>query len=143
MPSHMPEGFHTITPYPLVADAAGLLDFLRAAFEAEELERYAGPDGRIKHAAVRIGDSVLEMGEPGPAWQPMPCSLHIDVPDVDAVYERALAAGGESLYDPDLKPYGDREAGVRDPAGNLWYIATRQGQAEPDEKHSAGAAGHE
>lgn len=134
MPSHVPEGYHTITPYPVVHGVARLLDFLRDAFGAEELGRYAGEDGRIMHVAVRIGDSVLEMGEPGGQWRPMPSSLHLYVPDVDAVYARAIEAGGESLYEPDLKPYGDREAGVRDPSGNFWYIATRQA-------HGAAAGG--
>jgi PhnB protein len=143
MADHIPEGFHTITPYPVVKDAARLLEFLRAAFDAEELGRHADAEGRIMHAAVRIGDSVLEMGEPRPGDATLPSSLHMYVPDVDAVYARAVAAGGESLYAPDLKPYGDREAGVRDPGGNLWYIATRQAQVEAAGGASAaGAEGH-
>lgn len=129
MPSHIPEGFHTLTPYPVVHGVARLLDFLREAFDAEELGRYAGPDGRIMHAVVRIGDSMLEMGEPSAEWDPMPCSLHVYVQDARATYARALAAGGVSLYEPSLKPYGDLEGGVRDPSGNIWYIATRQEQA--------------
>jgi PhnB protein len=129
MSRHLPEGFHTITPYPIVQGVACLLDFLRDAFGAEELGRYTGPDGRIMHAEVRIGDSVLEMGEPSTDWTPMPSSLHMYVEDAEAVYARALAAGGVSLYEPSIKPYGDCEAGVRDPSGNFWYIATRQVQA--------------
>lgn len=130
MPAHIPEGFHSLTPYLVVDGVARLLDFLRDAFGAEEIGRYAAPDGRIMHAVVRIGDSMLEMGEPGPEWSPMPCGLHLYVEDVDAVYTRAIEAGGVSLYGPDVKPYGDREGGVRDPAGNLWYIATRQEQVQ-------------
>lgn len=128
MPSYIPEGFHSITAYPVVQDVARLLDFLRGAFAAEELGRYAAEDGRIKHAVVRIGDSVLEMGEPPAGVSPMPCSLHLYVQDAEAVYARAIAAGGVSLYEPTLKPHGDREAGVRDPAGNYWYVATREKQ---------------
>lgn len=128
MPSHIPAGFHSITPYPVVPDVARLIDFLREAFGAEELGRYAAPDGRIMHAVVRIGDSMLEMGEPSPEWSPMPSSLHLYVEDAEAVYARAIEAGGISLYEPGLKPYGDFEAGVRDPSGNFWYIATRHEQ---------------
>lgn len=128
MPSYLPEGFHSITPYLIVPGVARLLDFLQKAFGARELGRYAAPDGRIMHAVVRIGDSMLEMGEPAAEWKPMPCGLHLYVEDADAVYASAIEAGGESLYAPDFKPYGDREAGVRDPCGNFWYIATRQEQ---------------
>lgn len=128
MPSYIPEGFGTITPYLVVDGVARLLDFLREAFGAEELGRYPAPDGRIMHAAVRIGDSILEMGEPPVESPPMPCSLHLYVEDAEAVYARAIESGGVSLYQPDLKPYGDLEGGVRDPSGNVWYIATRQRQ---------------
>ncbi|HUP20459.1 MAG TPA: VOC family protein [Gemmatimonadota bacterium] len=133
MPAHIPEGFHSLTPYLVVDGVARLLDFLRDAFGAEEIGRYAAPDGRIMHAVVRIGDSMLEMGEPAPEWSPMPCGLHLYVEDADAVYARALEAGGVSLAEPSVKPYGDREAGVRDPSGNFWYIATRQEQVETGE----------
>ncbi|HEX8695237.1 MAG TPA: VOC family protein [Longimicrobium sp.] len=133
MPSHIPEGFHTVTPYLVVPGVARLIDFLREAFGAEELGRYAAPDGRIMHALVRIGDAMVEMGEPSEQWGPMPGNLHLYVEDADAVYARALQAGATSLSEPDLKPYGDREAGVRDPSGNNWFIATRQEQVSPEE----------
>ena len=125
MSTHIPEGFSTLTPYLVVPGVARLLEFLQAAFGAQEVGRYAAPDGRIMHAVVRIGDCPLEMGEPAPEWAPMPGALHLYVEDADAVYARALAAGGASLYEPVLKPYGERSAGVRDPSGNHWYIATR------------------
>lgn len=138
MPSHMPEGFHTVTPYLVVPGVARLLDFLQHAFGAEELGRHSAEDGRIMHAVVRIGDSMLEMGEPSAEWAPMPCALHLYVEDCESVYSRAIGAGGVSLYEPGLKFYGDREAGVRDPSGNFWYIATRQEPVTPT--NEAGSA---
>lgn len=140
MPSHIPEGFHTVTPYLVVPGVARLIDFLRDAFGAEELGRYAGADGRIMHAVVRIGDAMVEMGEPSEQWAPMPCALHLYVEDADAVYARAIQAGGVSLYEPDDKPYGDREGGVRDPSGNSWYIATRREQVSHEEYERRTAA---
>lgn len=126
MPNFSPEGFHTVTPYLVVTGVTRLIDFLQQAFGAEEVGRYSADDDRIMHAVVRIGDSMLEMGEPSTDWAPMPCGLHLYVEDCDSVYTRAIEAGGVSLYEPVLQPYGDREAGVRDPSGNHWYIATRQ-----------------
>lgn len=140
MPSHIPEGFHTVTPYLVVPGVARLIHFLREAFGAEELGRYAGPDGRIMHAVVRIGDAMVEMGEPSGECAPMPCSLHLYVEDADAVYARAIRAGGASLYEPGDKPYGDREGGVRDPSGNFWYIATHREQVSPEEYERRTAA---
>ena len=133
MPAHIPEGFHSVTPYLVVPGVARLLDFVRDAFGAEEIGRDAAPDGRIMHAVVRIGDSMLEMGEPSPEWSPMPCGLHLYVEDADAVYTRALEAGSVPLYKPSVKPYGDREAGVRDPSGNFWYIATKGEPVDAEE----------
>lgn len=119
-PSWIPQGFHTVTPYLHPASAAKLIDFLKATFGAEELARYPDPSGRIPHAEVRIGDTILEMGEPP---QSAPTSLRAYVRDVDEAYRRALAAGAESLYEPVDQSYGDREAGVKDPEGNVWFLA--------------------
>lgn len=119
--SWIPEGFHTVTPYLHPASASQLIDFLKSTFGAEELGRYPDVSGRIMHAAVRIGDSIIEMGEPE---QPQPASLRAYVRDVDEVYRRALDAGAISLYEPVDQGYGDREAGVKDPQGNVWFIST-------------------
>jgi len=117
----IPEGYHTVTPYLHPANAAGLIDFLKATFGAEELGRYADPgSGRIMHAALRIGDSMVEMGEPP---EPQPTSLCAYLPDVDATYRKALEAGASSLYEPVDQSYGYREAGIKDPAGNVWFLA--------------------
>jgi uncharacterized glyoxalase superfamily protein PhnB len=120
-PAHLREGFRSLTPYLVVQGASRLIDFMTRAFGAEERLRVARPDGTIQHAEVRIGDSILELGdgEPGPA------AIHLYVEDADAAYARAMAAGASSLVAPTDMPYGDREADVKDPFGNNWYIGTR------------------
>jgi len=121
---HIPEGFHTVTPYLSVRGAEQLLEFLTGVFDAREVVRTHRPDGGIAHAAVRIGDSMVELSEAAGEWTPTPCALHIYVEDTDAVYRRALDAGATSLYEPVDHFYGERSGGVRDHAGNNWYIAT-------------------
>ena len=117
-----PEGFHTVNPYLVVKQANEVLEFLIRAFGAEEVgERFKSPDGKIMHSAVRIGDSMVEVGDT-PA-EPMPANLHMYVDDVDAVYRRAMAAGGVSVREPSTTFYGDRSAGVKDPGGNSWWLA--------------------
>ena len=101
-----------------------MIDFLKQAFGAEELSRAQSPDGVIHHAEVRIGDSVIEMGEAHDQWQPMATTFFMYVDDVDEWYRRAVAAGAASQSVPADQPYGDRVAGVTDPFDNLWYIAT-------------------
>jgi PhnB protein len=118
------EGFHTVTPYLMVQEAAKLIDFVKEAFAATELFRGTGSAGGI-HAEVRIGDSMVMIGGAG-TWngEPMPAAIYLYMDDVDAVYKRALQAGAASLSEPADQPYGDRIAGVKDPFGNVWYIAT-------------------
>ncbi|MCI0356834.1 MAG: VOC family protein [Acidobacteria bacterium] len=118
--------FHTLTPYLIVKGASKLFDFCLQAFGAEEKGRVPLPDGTVQHAEIQIGDSMVEMGDAGGKWAPMPAALHLYVPDADAVYERAIAAGATSLYAPMDQPYGDREGGITDPCGNSWYIATHR-----------------
>jgi len=124
-PHYMPEGFRTITPYFVVEDGAGFLGFLERVFEAREISTYRGPDGRIMHSEVGFGDSIIEFGEAGGPWRPMRLNLHVYVPDTDATYARAVAAGAKSLREPTDEAYGERSAGIEDPAGNVWWIATR------------------
>ena len=121
----IPKGFHAVTSYLTVPGVAKLIDFLKHAFEAQELGRHALPDGRIMHAAVKIGDSIVMMGEPAGPQQPRPCNLYLYVEDVDTVYRRAVAAGGKSINEPQNQFYGDRSGGVEDPSGNCWWIASR------------------
>ncbi len=119
-------GIRTVIPYLAVPPAVELIDFVKRAFGAQELLRTTGSAGGV-HAEVLIGDSRLMIGGGG-AWSgaPTPTGLHLYVPNTDQVYQAALEAGAESLYAPTDQPYGDREASVRDLAGNHWYIATRQ-----------------
>ena len=120
----IPEGYHTVTPYLVVREAAQLIDFMKAAFAAEEIMRMTLPDGHIQHAEVKIGDSRVMIGGANEQYQPMPAMLHLYVEDTDAVYRRALQAGAVSLREPVDEDYGDRMSGVRDLAGNQWWMAT-------------------
>jgi PhnB protein len=123
--SHIPEGLRTVNSFLHPTGADRLIDFLKQAFEAEEVDLYREEvGGPIKHATIRLGDTVLEMGEAHGLYGPMPTGLHLYVPAVDAVYERALKAGATSMSAPADQPYGERGAVVRDPAGNLWFLAT-------------------
>ena len=98
--SYIPEGFHTVTPYFIVADGPAFLAFLKQAFSAEEHFVHRTPQGRIMHAEMRIGDSIVEFGEANAEWSAMRLNNHVYVPDTDAVYRRALAAGAKSLREP-------------------------------------------
>jgi PhnB protein len=120
----VPEGYRTVTPYLVVDGATNVLDFVKQAFGAEEKFRMDGPDGKVGHAEVQIGDSIVMVGDAGAENPAMPAMIHLYVDDCDATYERALAAGATSEREPTDQFYGDRSAGVRDSAGNLWWIAT-------------------
>ena len=120
----IPEGCHAITPYLTVSDAGALVDFLKRAFGAVERARIVRPDGTILHAQVRIGDSLVMIGEPQGVWKPRVSMLYHYVADVDATYKQALAAGAQSVVEPADMFYGDRHACVRDVSGNDWWIAT-------------------
>ncbi len=123
--SYKPEGLHSVVPYLHVNGAAKLIEFMKQVFDAQEIARYPMPDGTISHAQVKIGDSVVELADGGEKWPPMPCALHVYVPDSDATYRRALAAGCTSLQEPADQFYGERSASVRDFCGNNWYLATQ------------------
>lgn len=124
-PKTTPSGFHTITPYLAVEGADRLLDFLQQSLGATLVEPpMRRDDGTIGHANLQIGDSRVMLCEVAPPWSPMLCSLYVYLGDVDAAYARALAAGGASLQEPRDQPYGDRSCGVRDHAGNQWWLAT-------------------
>lgn len=129
----IPEGFHTLTPYLVVSGVAKLIDFLKKAFDAVEVHRTARPDGTVMHAELKIGSSILMMGEACGQWPAMPASLYMYVKNADAVYRQALAAGGVSIMEPANQFYGDRHGGVKDPSGNMWWIATHIEDVPPDE----------
>jgi uncharacterized glyoxalase superfamily protein PhnB len=115
----------TVTPYLHPVGAAGMIDFLKEAFSAEEVARHEEPKGTVVHAKVRLGNSILEMGEAHGQYQPMPSMFYMYVNNVDTAYDRAVKAGAKSLSAPADQPYGDRNAGVEDPFGNQWYLAAR------------------
>lgn len=121
----------SVIPYLVVGEPLVYADFLKQVFGAEETLRTTGSAGGW-HIELSLGDSRLMMGGPkrrDQAFAAYPATLHLYVPDADAVYQRAVAAGAASLYAPTDQPYGDREAGVKDTSGNVWYIATHQGES--------------
>ena len=122
--SYVPKGLHNVNVYLHPLRAEPVIGFLKRAFGAQEISKYASPDGVVHHAQVRVGDSVVEMGEAHGPYQPMPSMFYLYVPDCDAVYQRALAAGAKSLHPLTDQPYGDRNGAVTDPFGNIWYVAT-------------------
>jgi uncharacterized glyoxalase superfamily protein PhnB len=135
---YKPDGYNAVSPYLLVKDVRALLDFLAHAFGATELRRQVDADGALRHAEVRIGDSVLMVGfRP---WAELPIgSVHVYVEDVDKVYARALDQGATSLAAPRDLPYGDRSAGVQDAQGNYWWIGTRLSGVAPSLTGRAGS----
>jgi len=122
---HKPEGYQSVIPYIHANGAAKLIAFMKEVFDAREIAVYPRPDGTVGHAAMRIGDSVVELADGGQDWPAMPCAMQVYVPDTDAAYHRALKAGAKSLQEPSNQFYGDRVASVRDICGNNWYIATQ------------------
>ena len=130
----IPTGYHTVTPYLTVADARQVIEFLKHAFGAQTSEALSqDSDGRIRHAELKIGDSMVMIGEASDQWKARPANFYLYVPDCDAVYKRALGAGAKSLMEPADQFYGDRNAGVEDPAGNYWWIGTRFEDVTPEE----------
>jgi PhnB protein len=123
-----PEGLRSVQPYLHLREAHKMIPFLEAAFGAEEMGAHKSPEGAVLHATIRIGNATLEIDEAHGEFQPMPCHLHLYVPDTDAVYAQALQAGATSIDPPRDAPYGDRAAGVKDAWGNSWFIATYLGK---------------
>ena len=124
MVNPIPESYARVTPYLVNDDAGRVLEFAKGAFGAEERMRIPGPNDSIGHAEMAIGDSIVMLGDTGGEWTAMPAFLYVYVEDVDATYARALEVGGESVKEPEDQFYGDRTATVRDPAGNMWGLAT-------------------
>jgi PhnB protein len=121
---YIPEGHHTVSPYLVVTGVAQLIEFTKQAFGATEVYLSKRPDGSVQHAEVKIGDSIVMMGEGGPGGKHFPGMLHLYMEDVDAVYQRAMQAGAKSVREPADQPYGDRSGGVEDAFGNQWWIST-------------------
>ena len=128
------DGFHAITPYFLAQGADRLIDFISRAFAGEEVYRKERSDGSIMHAEMRIGDSMLMLGEAPAEFGSMPSSIYLYVSDSDAVFERALSAGGMSVFPVMTLPSGEGYGGVKDPCGNIWWIATHVEDVSPEEE---------
>jgi PhnB protein len=130
----IPEGFHTVTPYLIVEGAEKIIGFMQTAFGAETThEPTRRPDGKIMHATVKIGDSLVMIADASEQVKAMPAMLYLYVPNVDASYQRALKAGGTSIMEPADQFYGDRSGGVMDAAGNSWFIGTHVEDVSPAE----------
>lgn len=125
-PTPVPD-LHTVTVYFHPVGAPKFINFLEQAFGAEVVQRYESPEGFVYHAKVRLGDSIVELGEAHDQWQPMPSAIYMYVEDVDASYRQALSAGATSALEPTDQPYGDRSAWVNDEFGNIWYLSTSRG----------------
>jgi len=141
----IPKDMHSVTPHLVVDGAAAAIEFYKKAFSAVETARMGGPDGKIMHAAVRIGDSQVmlvdefpDFGNLGPLkLKGSPVTLHIYVPDADATYAQAIAAGATSRMPPADMFWGDRYGQVTDPFGHVWSIATHVKDMTPEEMAEA------
>ncbi|WP_374687704.1 VOC family protein [Promineifilum sp.] len=125
--NYKPDSYNDVAPYLVVDGASDTIDFLTRVFDATPLRRFDNADGTVMHAEVRVGDSVIMLGDRAPDWPAMPAFVHIYVPDVDATYRRALDAGGTSVQEPVQKDDPDKRGGVKDAAGTTWWIATQVG----------------
>ncbi|WP_206787860.1 VOC family protein [Amycolatopsis sp. MtRt-6] len=124
MVNPVPDGYTTVTPWIIGRDTAGLLDFLKRAFDAVELFRVVGEDGKIGHAEARIGDAVVMAFDSRDHWADTPAYLRLYVPDSVETQRRAIEAGATEVTRQTVLPFGDSVGRVRDPFGNLWWIHT-------------------
>lgn len=139
----IPDGFHTVTPYLIVEGAERTIKFLQQAFGAElASEATKRPDGTIMHATLRIGDSMVMLADASEHAKASPVMIYLYVPNVDAAYQLALKAGGTSIMEPSDQFYGDRSGGVKDHAGNSWFIGTHIEDVKPAELKKRAADMH-
>ena len=130
----IPNGYHTVTPYLTVRGAEKVIAFLKGAFGAQPVhEPMKRPDGKIMHAAVKVGDSIVMIADESDMAKAAPSSLYVYVPNVDNVYQLAIKAGGKSVMEPADMFYGDRCGAVTDPSGNTWSIATHKEEIAPQD----------
>jgi uncharacterized glyoxalase superfamily protein PhnB len=129
----IPDGYPAVIPYLMVRDAARFIEFLSTVFAARVTEQLKRPDGKIGHTEVRVGDSMIMLSEEADGHPATPVMLHFYVEDVDAVFDRAVRAGGTVVAKPEKQFYGDRSGGVKEPCGNTIWIATHVEDVAPDE----------
>lgn len=146
----IPEGYHSVTPYLIVKGGARAIEFYERAFGARELLRMMQPDGRVGHAEIQIGDSRIMLADEFPeidARSPQsiggsPVTIHLYVEDVDATVERALAAGARLTRPVKDQFYGDRNGGVTDPFGHVWWVSTHVEDVSAEEIERRASAAH-
>jgi PhnB protein len=146
----IPEGYHAVSPYLIVNDGVRAIEFYRKVFEGKERMRMMRPDGRVGHAEVAIGDSVvmladenLEFGAKSPQTiGGTPVTISVYVPDVDATIQKAVAAGARLVRPVANQFYGDRVGGIIDPFGHSWHVATHVEDVTPEEMVRREAALH-
>jgi PhnB protein len=137
----VPEGYHTVTPYLIVKDAARAIEFYKQAFDARELMRMADPSGKIGHAEIKIGDSPIMLSDEAPDWgarSPQtiggsPVGICLYVENVDKLFNQAIAAGAKELRPVQDQFYGDRSGTLTDPFGHQWTVATHKEDLSPEE----------
>jgi PhnB protein len=141
MVNPIPEGYPRVTPYLIVDGAAKAIDFYKSVLGASERMRMEGPEGKVGHAELEIGDSVVMLADEHPEMEARgpktvggtPVSLHVYVEDADSVFEQAIEAGAKELQPVEDKFYGDRSGGFEDPFGHRWHVATHVEDVPPDE----------
>lgn len=141
MKNAIPEGYHSITPSIIVGNGAEALDFYRRAFGAEEVMKLLMPDGKLGHAEIRIGDSIVMLSDEFPEWESVSpktlggsaSRLMIYVPDVDAAFKQAIEAGGREIMPLTNQFWGDRMGTIEDPFGHRWHLASHVEDVPPDE----------
>jgi len=129
----IPQDYGTVTPYLIVNGVPRLIDFLKETFHAEEKARINDKENHIGHAEVKIGNSMVMMADSTPQYTPIPSQLYVYVDNVDDTFKRGMKAGGTSEQEPTTQFYGDRTAAVKDPTGNIWWIATHVEDLSPQE----------
>jgi PhnB protein len=148
MVKHVPDGYHTATPYLILAGASEAIEYYKKVFGATELYRLEGPDGKVGHAEIQIGDSRLMMADEHPqmghksprSLNGTPVSIVLYVKDCDAVFKKAVAAGGKVQMELKDQFYGDRSGTLQDPYGHVWTISTHVEDVDPNELERRAAA---
>jgi PhnB protein len=141
----IPEGMHTVTPHLICAGATDAVEFYQKAFGAVELSRMLGPDGKLMHASIRIGNSVIMLNDENPNWgsfgpkhlKGSPVTIHLYVENADAAFEQAVRAGAKVTMPLDDMFWGDRYGKLEDPFGHQWSIGTHVRDVSPEEMQKA------
>ena len=147
-PKHVPEGYHTLTPYLIIDGAARAIEFYKRAFDARELMRIPAPNDRIGHAEIKVGDSVIMLADEHPEMDARapghyggsPVSLMLYVTDVDRQFKQAIAAGGTEVRPVADQFYGDRSGTLKDPFGHNWHLSTHKEDVSAEEMNRRMAA---